>query len=195
MSALAFLDRFFMGDSDVHRALTKLVAILEAEKLPYAIIGALALAEYGHKRATVDVALVMTDESLAAFKARHLGHGYAERVEGTGKLIDTEYNVHVDVLSSGRFPGDGKPKPIAFPDPAGIAVRGPSFAMLPMARFIELKLASGMAVERRLKDLADVMELIKSAKLALSVADDLDPSVREKFKDLWRSAQIADPYE
>jgi hypothetical protein len=147
LSALAFVDRFFMGESEVHRALHKLVGILESEGLPYAIIGALALGEYGHKRATVGVDLVMTDASLDAFKKRHLGRGYAERVPGTGKLLDTENNVHVDVLSSGRFPGDGKPKPIAFPDPAGITIRGSAFAMLPMPRFIELKLASGMAVD------------------------------------------------
>lgn len=184
-----------MGESEVHRALKKLVAILEGDGLPYAIIGALALAEYGHKRATVDVDLVMTEASLDAFKKRHLGHGYAERVAGTGKLLDTENNVHVDVLSSGRFPGDGKPKAIAFPDPAGMAVRGSSFAMLPMARFIELKLASGMAVERRLKDLADILDLIKSAKLGVEVANELDASVQAKFRELWTSAQVENPYD
>jgi hypothetical protein len=98
-------------------------------------------------------------------------------------------------LSSGRFPGDGKPKPIAFPDPAGMTIRGSSFAMLPMPRFIELKLASGMAVERRLKDLADILELIKSAKLGIEVADDLDASVQGKFRELWNSAQIENPYD
>ena len=30
---------------------------------------------------------------------------------GTGKLLDTEFGVNVDVLGTGRFPGDDKPKP------------------------------------------------------------------------------------
>ena len=106
--------RFFVGQADAQRACAKLVRILEAEGVPYAIIGALALNEYGHKRVTVDVDLVMRDEDLQAFKSRWLGRGYAERVPGTGKLLDTEFSVHVDVLSTGRFPGDDKPKPIAF---------------------------------------------------------------------------------
>ena len=104
-----------MGEAPVQKAVSKLVGILEAEGLPYAIIGALALNEYDHRRVTVDVDLVMRDDDLQAFKSKWLGKGYAERVPGTRKLLDTENNVHVAVLSTGRFPGDDKPKPIAFP--------------------------------------------------------------------------------
>src|SRR5258708_1570832 len=106
-----------MGDADAQKAVRKLVGILEAEGIPYAIIRALSLNEYGHRRVTVDVDLIMREEDLQSFKARWLGKGYAERVAGTGKLLDTEHGVNVDVLSTGRFPGDDKPKPIAFPDP------------------------------------------------------------------------------
>jgi SH3-like domain-containing protein len=73
-------------------------------------------------------------------------------------------------------------------------VRGERFALLPMPRFIELKLASGMAAPHRGKDLVDVQELIKSAGLPREVADELDPWVREKFLDLWQLAQVVDPF-
>jgi hypothetical protein len=189
-----YCGRFFLGQSEAELALYRLTAILEAEGLPYAIIGAFALNEYGHRRVTVDVNLVMRDEDLQEFKRRHLGKGYEERVPGSGKLIDTEHGVNVDVLSTGRFPGDDKPKPIAFPDPAKAALRGERFALLPMPRFIELKLASGMVAPHRAKDLVDVQELIKSAGLALSVADQLHPWVREKFVELWHLAQTPDPF-
>lgn len=183
-----------MGVSEAHEALYRLTGILEAEGVPYAIIGALALNEYGHRRVTVDVDLVMRDEDLQAFKQRHLGKGYAERVAGTGKLIDTEHGVHIDVLSTGRYPGDDKPKPIAFPDPRTTAVRGARFALLPMPRFIELKLASGMVAPHRGKDLVDVQELIRSAGLSRDVAEELDPWVRTKFLELWDLAQVPDPF-
>jgi hypothetical protein len=186
--------RFFVGEAEAQKALVKLVGILEREDLPYAIIGALALNEYGHRRVTVDVDLIMRDDDLRTFKARHLGKGYAERVAGTGKLIDTELNVHVDVLSAGRFPGDDKPKPIAFPDPATTAIRGAPFAMLPVERFIELKLASGMVAAHRGKDLVDVQELIKSAGLARDVSARLHPWVQSKFIELWELAQVTDPF-
>ena len=186
--------RFFVGEADAQRALYRLTAILEAEDLPYAIIGAFALNEYGHRRATVDVDLVMRDEHLQEFKRRHLGQGYEERVPGTGKLRDSVHGVDIDVLSTGRFPGDDKPKPIAFPDPATVALRGKQFALLPMPRYIELKLASGMVAPHRGKDLVDVQELIKSAGLPASVSDELHPWVREKFLELWRLAQATDPF-
>jgi hypothetical protein len=183
-----------MGKAEVQLALERLTGILERENLPYAIIGALALNEYGHMRVTVDVDLVMREEDLAEFKARYLGKGYIERVPDTGKLFDTEYGVQVDVLRTGRFPGDDKPKPITFPDPRTTALRGERFALLPMPRFIELKLASGMTAAHRGKDLVDVQELIRTANLPASVADELHPWVREKFLELWRLAQASDPF-
>jgi hypothetical protein len=183
-----------MGQAEAQLALNKLTALLEAEELPYAIIGAFALNEYGHRRVTVDVDLVMTDADLGEFKRKHLGKGYAERVSGTGKLLDTEHGVNIDVLSTGRFPGDDKPKPIAFPDPRTTALRGERFALLPMPLFIELKLASGMVAPHRGKDLVDIQELIRSAALSLSAAEDLHPWVREKFIELWHLAQVPDPF-
>ena len=186
--------RFFVGQAEAQKACTRLVAILEAEGLAYAIIGALALNEYGHRRVTVDVDLIMREEDLRAFKAKYLGEGYAERVPGTGKLLDTTLDVHVDVLSTGRFPGDDKPKPIAFPDPVTTAIRGESFALLPMPRFIELKLASGMVAPHRAKDLVDIQELVRSASLPKETADDLHAWVRAKFLELWDLAQVEDPF-
>lgn len=183
-----------MGQAEAQLALVKLTAILEAEGLPYAIIGAFALNEYGHRRVTVDVDLVMREEHLQEFKRRHIGRGYAERVAGTGKLLDTEHSVNIDVLSTGRFPGDDLPKPIAFPDPATVALRGERFALLPMPRYIELKLASGMAAAHRGRDLVDVQELIKSTELPAGFAEELHPWVRAKFLELWRLAQTPDPF-
>lgn len=186
--------RFFMGQAAAQKAAIRLVQILEAESLPYAVIGALALNEYGHRRVTVDVDLVMREEDLQTFKERWLGRGYAERVANTGKLIDTEHDVHVDVLSTGRFPGDDKPKPIAFPDPAVTAIRGAPFAMLPMTTWIELKLASGMVAPHRGKDLVDVQELVRSAQLPAALRLELHPWVRAQFDALWALAQVEDPF-
>jgi len=186
-----------VGEAEAQKAARKLVDILESEGVPYAVIGALALNEYGHRRVTVDVDLVMREEDLQAFKTRWLGRGYSERVPGTGKLLDTEFGVNIDVLSTGRFPGDDKPKPIAFPDPATTAIRGAPFAMLPVERWIELKLASGMVAPHRRKDLADVQDLIRSARMPRELSDALDPWVRGKFLEIWQEVadgEVTDPF-
>jgi hypothetical protein len=65
-------------------------------------------------------------------------------------------------------------------------------ALLPLPRLIELKLASGMTAPHRLKDLADVLEVIRTLKLVSEFADELDPYVRDKYRELWQAAQIQD---
>lgn len=96
------------------------------------------------------------------------------------------------MLIAGDYPGDGKPKPVRFPDPA-IAIRGAKVALLPTERLVELKLASGMSAVHRLKDLADVLELVRHARLPRALADTLDASVRAKYLELWDAAQVVDP--
>jgi len=183
--------RFFMGEADVQRALERLAHVLDEKGIPYAVIGALALNEWGYRRATVDVDVLLTAGGLRALKEAVLGRGYVEKFPGSRGLRDTEAGVTVDVVLAGEYPGDGKPKPVAFPDPAEAALRGRRVALLPLEKLIELKLASGMSAPHRLKDLADVLELIRVLSLPLEKAASLDPSVREKYAELWHAAQAA----
>jgi hypothetical protein len=184
--------RFFMGESDVQRAAAKVARLLEEDGIPYAIIGAMALNEYGYRRVTVDVDLLLTREGLESFKKKHLGLGYVQKFPGSKGLRDTEFGVTIDVVLAGEYPGDGLPKPVVFPDPAGVAVRGERVALLPLPRLIELKLASGMTAPHRLKDLADVIEVIRILKLPAELAEELDPYVREKYRELWQAAQAVE---
>jgi hypothetical protein len=190
-SGVDYASRFFMGDADVQRALSKIVGELEDAKIPYAIAGAMALNWYGYRRVTVDVDLLLTSDGLRALKERVLGRGYVEKFAGSKSMRDTENNVGIDVLIAGQFPGDGKPKPVAFPDPATIAFEGLKGRYLPLSKLIELKLASGMSAPHRMKDLADVLELIRAVKLPRDFGNQLDASVREKYDELWLAAASA----
>src|ERR1700724_2281024 len=71
--------RFFMGDADVQHALEKIVRLLDGDGIPYAIVGGMALNEYGYRRVTVDVDVLLTRAGLDAFQAQHLGLGYAQQ--------------------------------------------------------------------------------------------------------------------
>jgi len=178
-----------MGEAEVQKALQKLVEILDADHIPYAIVDAMALNEFGYRRTTVDVDVLLTSDGLAVFKARHLGRGYIEKFPGSRGLRDTEHGVDIDVVLAGSYPGDGKPKPVVFPDPATAADRGARVALLPLPLLLELKLASGMTAPDRLKDLADVQEVIRIGQLPRILANDLDVSVREKYLELWQAVQ------
>src|SRR5437867_29339 len=82
-SGVAHATRFFMGEADVQHALLKLARLLDEARIPYAVIGAMALNEYGYRRVTVDVDVLLTPEGLAAFKAAALGRGYVEKFPGS----------------------------------------------------------------------------------------------------------------
>jgi len=182
-----------MGEADVQSALQAIARLLNEDEIPYAVIGAMALNEYGYRRVTVDVDILLTREGLEEFKAKHLGLGYVEKFPGSRGLRDTQNGVTIDVVLAGDYPGDGRPKPVAFPDPAVSAVRGERLALLPLPRLIELKLASGMTAPHRLKDLADVLELVRVLALSADFAEQLDPFVREKYGELWQAAQGGNP--
>jgi hypothetical protein len=184
--------RFFMGTADVQRALEKIARLLEADGIPYAVIGAMALNAYGYRRVTVDVDVLLTREGLEAFKAKHLGFGYLPKSPNSEDLLDPENGVAIDVVLAGEYPGDGLPKPVVFPDPAATAVPGERAALLPLAKLLELKLASGMSAPHRLKDLADVLEVVRILRLPEELSGELDPSVREKYRELWQAAKAAD---
>ena len=101
--------------------------------------------------------------------------------------------VRIRFLITGGFPGDGLPKPVVFPDPANVSVEIDGVKVLSLETLAELKLASGMTAGHRLKDLADVQQLIEALKLPAEFADRLNPYVREKFRELWLAMQAARP--
>lgn len=178
-----------MGDSPVHRAATAVARHLEELGVDYAIAGALCLGAHGVVRATEDVDVLLSREGLDRFKHAWLGRGYVDLRPGGKAVRDTINQVKIDFLLVGDFPGDGKPKPVSFPEPDEASVVSGSFRILSLPRFIELKLASGMTAPHRLQDLADVLRLIEVRGLSRDLAGQIDPYVRAKYDELWLAAQ------
>ncbi len=112
---------------------------------------------------------------------------YAEAdsdVTSNTRVRSFPHGISIKVKTTGEYPGDGKPKPVRMPDPATAAVEIDGIKFVTLEKLVELKLASGMTVPDRLKDLADVQELIKIRALPAEFAERLDPYVREKFLEL-----------
>ncbi len=98
-------------------------------------------------------------------------------------------------LMVSEYPGDGLPKPVAFPPPETVVefdAEGLPYTSLPS--LLELKMASGMTAPQRMQDLADVMNLIRINHLPPELATQLNPYVQEKFIELWNVAQIREDY-
>lgn len=176
----------FEENSAVHKTLRKITRRLNELGIPYAVVGGMAMFIHGYRRFTEDVNLLVTRESLAEIHRQLEGLGYTPPFAGSKQLRDAEHGVRVEFLVTGEYPGDGLPKPIAFPDPQQVTAETHEMRVLRLPILIELKLASGMSNPRRAKDLVDVQEMIDKLSLVESFADQLHPYVREKFRELWR---------
>lgn len=176
--------RFFRGKGLMNDALRRLADDLDSRGISYCVVGAVALGQHGYLRFTSDIDLLLTREGLDRFHRELVGRGYRPAFEGAVRTFrSAAEGVPVEVLTAGDFPGDGRPKPVVFPDPATCFTVIDGIRTLPLERLIELKLASGTTPGRR-RDLADVQELIRIRDLDASYAAKLDPSVRGLFQEL-----------
>ena len=188
--------RFFRGKGMMNKTLHRLAADLEKAGIDYCVVGAIALNQHGYRRFTEDIDILLSPEGLERFHEKCVGRGYRPAFpDARRKFRATAANVPLEVLVSGEYPGDGKPKPVRFPDPQDAFVVIDGVKTLPLTTLIELKLASGMTGAGRLKDLADVQELIRLKNLEADFAEQLAPYVREKFIELQRDVARANTEE
>lgn len=182
--------RYFMGQGTLHNTLTQLASDLKEHGIDYMVIGAVALLAHGYPRFTEDIDLVLTPAGLEMFHRELIGLGYVPAFPGAKKrLRSTKDGVTIEVMTTGEYPGDGKPKPVAMPEPTSASVEIDGIQFVTLEKLIELKLASGMTAPHRLKDLADVQELIKFLNLQRDFSERLDPYVRDKFLELFEAIE------
>ena len=185
----------FEEKSAVHEALRKITRRLAELGVPYAVVGGMALFRHGLRRFTEDVDILVTREGLAVIHEELDGRGYVPPFTDSKNLRDAELGVRIEFLISGQYPGDGKEKPVAFPDPRDVSVDLEGTSFIRLADLVNLKLASGMTSPGRLKDLADVQELIKRLHLTEEFGQQLNPYVRDKFEVLRQAAELGDAEE
>jgi hypothetical protein len=185
----------FQEKNEVHQTLRRITRRLAELGIQYAVVGGMAMFAHGFRRFTEDVDILVSRESMNQILSKLEGLGYVQPPGTTTKLRDTANGVRIEFLITGGYPGDGKPKAVSFPDPARVAVEleGVKYAGLPT--LLELKLASGMSAAHRMKDLADVQELIKTLSLPRATAEQLNPEVAPKYLELWDAVAAAPPEE
>jgi hypothetical protein len=183
--ALGEAGMHFDETNSVHKTLRAITERLNQVAIPYAVVGAMAMFAHGYQRFTEAVDILVTRDDMQRLSDQVDGHNYVRPVGASTKLRDTRTGVRIEFLIAGQFPGDGKPKPIVFPDPAAVAVEMHGIRFANLSTLIELKLASGMSAPHRMKDLSDVLELIRALHLPRDFGEQLDAFVRPKFVELW----------
>lgn len=184
------IDMFFQKNDPVHKSMRRIVKRLEKAKIPYAIVGGMAVNAHGHHRTTDDLNVLLTAEGLAEFRKRFVPKQYETHSRLPRRFTDRTHQVSIDFLVTGLFPGSGKPGPIAYPDPATVRVGIEDAQVLDLQNLVQLKLAA-----RRYQDFADVVSLIRVHQLDESFLDRLHPSVRRDFIECLEENRREEEYE
>jgi hypothetical protein len=184
-------DRHFRRDSDLFRTLRQLASDLDRLGVAYAVLGGMAIFAHGHRRLTNDLDVLVDPRGLEAIHRDLIGKGYRRLSEGSRKLRDTARGVKIRFQVSGEFPGGRGPKALTWPEPDEVAetIHGLCYVNLPT--FVTMKIVEGVTDLGRLKDLADVVELIKTRKLPAEFVERLHPVVRDKYTELWTGVRDA----
>jgi len=181
---------FFEGRGKEHKTMQRLVQNLRKSKIPYAIMGGMAVNAHHYERTTKDVDILLTEQGFGEFRRRFVPKSY-DPVEGRPRrFLDRRHGVTFDVLVTGLFPGSGAPGPIAFPDPAVVSETIRKMQVVNLPTLIQLKLAA-----HRHRDFGDVVELIRFNGLDESFLKKLHPAVHRDFIECLEEKRREDEYE
>ncbi len=180
----AYILRENTGTSGLVESARTAVALLAEHDIPHLIVGGLAVQEHGYPRVTIDVDIVVPDvlEAVEWLTASLTGPFY--RVPETQDRVEDRRNgVLIDLLPAGKFLKHGCKVP--FPQPVKAAEQ---FQIVSLEELISLKLDSwNNSQNRRLKDKADVVELILRRKLPRDLA--VNPAIRTLYTETWDALQ------
>lgn len=184
------IDMFFQGRDPVHQTMRRIVKQLVKAQIPYAIMGGMAVNAHGHQRTTDDVDVLLTAEGLAEFRKRFVPKHYDTHPQLRRRFTDRKNEVTIDFLLAGLYPGNGRPGPIAFPDPAASCQTIEEMQVIDLATLIQLKLAA-----RRHQDFADVVSLIRVQQLDEAFSERLHPSVQRDYIECLEEKRREDEYQ
>ena len=180
----AYILRENTGTTGLVKSARMAVALLAEHDIPHLIVGGLAVQEHGYPRVTIDVDIVVPDvlEAVEFLTASLTGPFY--RVpDFQDRVEDRRNGVFIDLLPAGKVLKRGCKVP--FPNPKQVAEE---FQIIPLEELLSLKLDSWRSSpQRRLKDKADVNELILRRKLPRDLA--VNPVVRALYLETWDALQ------
>jgi hypothetical protein len=172
------------GTSGLDQTVRDAIEILARHLIPHLIAGGLAVQQHGYYRVTLDADIIVPDILDAMELLTADWSGLSERYPGCEDTVrDRRNGVLINLLPADR----GYRRTCKVPFPAPTAVTDiPQYVSLP--KLISLKLDSwSQNPHRRLKDKADVIELIKTLHLPRNL--EVDEPVRHLYHETWDALQ------
>jgi hypothetical protein len=181
----AYLLRENTGTTGVELTARTAVEILAHWNIPHLVVGGLAVQEHGYERVTIDVDLVVPDVAEAVEYLTSDVAGPFKRL-AEDRVEDRRNGVKVDLLPAGYVLKDGCKVP--FPHPREVSDL-PQVATVEQLVSLKLDSFTGSPL-KRLKDKADVTELIQRARLPRDLAVALP--VRQLYLEIWDGLKADD---
>jgi hypothetical protein len=180
----AWLLRENTGTTGVVDTLRRAVEVLANYDIPHLVVGGIAVQEHGYYRVTLDVDLVVPDILEAVeFLTADLSAPFERVPNCETRVRDRRNGVFIDLLPAGYVLKDGCKVP--FPQPKTVS-HVPVLATLPEIISLKLDSWSGSPA-RRLKDKADVIELIKERDLPRDLP--VRPAMKKLYEETWDALQ------
>jgi hypothetical protein len=184
------IDKFFEGRDKVHKTMRRIAQRLGKAKIPYAVVGGMAVYAHGYRRTTDVLDVLLTPEGFEEFKRRFVPKNYDLHARLSRRFTDRANDITVDILVTGLFPGSGKPGPISYPDPMAVSEIINKIRVVDLLTLIQMKLAA-----RRYQDFADVVNMIRFNDLDETFALQLHASVRRDYIECLDEKRREDEYE
>ncbi|XP_037035126.1 uncharacterized protein LOC119073639 [Bradysia coprophila] len=183
---LVKLSLFHDKRGPVWATLKILTDTLKRHNINYAVVGGVAVHIHGYERLTNDCDILLAKADVKCFEENIVGTYVKPKFKGAKrKFVCNETKCPIDIIIEGEYPGKGEEVPVAFPSPRTSSQLIDGMWVITLVKLIELKLSSYKSLPgHRVKDKADVVELIVANNLKKPFADLLHPYVRSDYKDI-----------
>ncbi|HET6248128.1 MAG TPA: hypothetical protein VFE47_10565 [Tepidisphaeraceae bacterium] len=184
------ISMFFDATDRIHQTMRRVAGKLDEAGIAYALVGGMAVNAHRHPRTTGDVDFLITLQGIGEFVRTSVPGQFDPYPGNPRRFVDRTTGVTFGFLITGRFPGSGKPGPIAYPDPISVSQTIDNTRVVNLQTLIELKLAAG-----RHKDFGDVVELIRVHNLDESFLPKIHAAVHGDFIECLEEKRREDEYE
>jgi hypothetical protein len=180
----AYILRENTGTTGVLETARTAVSKLADFDIPHLIVDGVAVQEHGYPRVTIDVGIVVPDVLEAVEFLTSDLTGPFVRVAGCEDRVEDRRNgVKIDLLPAGKVLKAGCKVP--FPHPGKTTEE---LQIVKLEELVSLKLDSWAGSPlKRLKDKADVVELIQRRKLPRDLS--VVPAVQALYRETWDALQ------
>lgn len=171
----------FESTQHLDKAIDDITTKLKELKIPYALIGGLALGFYKYKRFTNDIDILIDENGYNKLTEKVIGLGYKYNFNGARGIQHTEHKIPIDFIFSGEVYGS-----FTYPKPQDVKKLKNGVYVVSLYKLLEIKIASGLNNPKRPNDLADAQLLIRhniNNLRGFKISDDV--LINKKYMELW----------